>query len=43
MSFYTSLNQAVRVTSAIYKLLATSILGYYMVKELIKKERKPHG
>ena len=40
MSFYSSVTQASKVATAIYKLLATSILGYYMVKELVRKETK---
>ena len=40
MSFYTSIKQAAKISTALYKLIATSILGYYMVKELVRKETK---
>lgn len=40
MSFYSSINQASKVATALYKLIATSLLSYYMLRELVDKERR---
>lgn len=41
MSLLTTLTQANRVALAVYKLIATGVLGYFLIQDVVKGKR--HG
>lgn len=40
MSLLTTLTHANRVALAVYKLLATGVLGYFLIKDVVKERRR---